>query len=168
MIKPILLIPERHWDALAKEALLEALPMLHRYGYDTYCIEMPSNYTTEDMKASVDSTIKVSDRILTIKSPVLARQVACLDRRLFTAKQFHAFVEELEQFLKPKLAKFYTAVPDHLSTQKLEKSIGVKLVAKQRPSFFVDCMHVIEEGEDESMLVSKISHLGNFLNGCFN
>jgi len=64
MLKPIIIMPEDHWDALAKQALLEALPMLNRLGYDTLCMEQPWDSTQEEIVAAITEAEKANTKML--------------------------------------------------------------------------------------------------------
>lgn len=49
MSLPLLIIFERHWDAIPKHTVKEILPELAELGYDTYCMEAPHNWSSKDL-----------------------------------------------------------------------------------------------------------------------
>lgn len=71
MNKPILLIPDRHWDELSRSALLAALPMLIQLGYDTYCSELPESYTALQQLETVKHTITSIEQMQQAAKPYL-------------------------------------------------------------------------------------------------
>jgi hypothetical protein len=61
MTLPIIIMPERHWDADAKLALEKTLPSLKPKGYKVVCFESPSDETLEELVAGVKSTIEFTE-----------------------------------------------------------------------------------------------------------
>lgn len=60
---PIIILLERHWDVIPKQVLINALPFLKTFGYDTLCFESPSDLDEKNTIAGIESTIQfIEDR----------------------------------------------------------------------------------------------------------
>ena len=57
---PIIIMLERHWDTVAKDALNKALPSLVEKGYDVLCFESPSDEGETSLISGIESTIQFS------------------------------------------------------------------------------------------------------------
>ncbi|KTD21166.1 hypothetical protein [Legionella londiniensis] len=55
---PIIIMLERHWDAVAKDALKYTLPSLVEKGYDVLCFESPSDEGEDILISRIESTIQ--------------------------------------------------------------------------------------------------------------
>ncbi len=91
---PIIVIPEEHWDALAKRALLEALPMLNQLGYDTLCLEKPVDYTQQEIMDEMEQIDEASTEMLKYLERLLKSKGALFDTLL------DYDLETVENFLK--------------------------------------------------------------------
>lgn len=58
MTKPILVLLERHWDTIPKQALMKVLPFLITVGYDILGFETPSDRNQDETLADLDGTIQ--------------------------------------------------------------------------------------------------------------
>ena len=60
---PIIIFPHRHPDKVAINAMKKALPKLKELGYDTLCIEHPSDLTEKQIVATIDNTIQYTQKV---------------------------------------------------------------------------------------------------------
>lgn len=121
MTLPIIIMLERHWDTLAKEALSKTLPLAVPKGYDVMCFESPSDENEEELIANVKSTITFSqDRY--------AETNALLQRRGIVAPNlFEMNYSDLEQFLllfvssrySKEMALWFKELPGHVQKLKM-------------------------------------------------
>lgn len=61
---PMIIMPERHWDTLARKALLQALPMLRVLGYDTLRMELPSNLSQAECIDVFERSLEADEALL--------------------------------------------------------------------------------------------------------
>lgn len=133
MQKPIIIIPEVHLDALAKQATLFSLPLLKELGFDTYSLEVPFDFTLlEIINHFNEGTQSVSERVPLYEATLKARGAK------FTSF-FDLTYEELEKLLcdystdkspqSLQLLKEFTHAVIQLPAMKLTLSIFWKMLS---------------------------------------
>jgi hypothetical protein len=60
---PIIIIFERHWDTIPKQAVKRMLPKLVQEGYNTLCFEAPKNLQTSDLISRINSAVELDQSI---------------------------------------------------------------------------------------------------------
>ncbi len=126
MIKPILLVPDRHWDTFARRAMLMALPMLRRYGYDTYCHEMRSDYSTEQQLEIMDHTITTIEAIQASARPYL--QSRGIDVEKLCDMPFEKLSDLLRNYVTSKKYTEYAVSLKELPAHRLTREIFNKII----------------------------------------
>ena len=129
---PIIVMPERHWDPLAKEALAKTLPSLVSQGYDMLCFESPSDENEEELISTVKSTITFSQDRYAEANELLQR------RGIVTPNLSEMNYSDLEQLLlhfvssrhSKEMALWFKELPGHMQKLKmieLAKSLNMTI-----------------------------------------
>lgn len=174
MNKPILLIPDRHWDVLSREALLFALPMLYQLGYDTYCYEISEEASEECQLLTLEKTIKSLDHLRELSEPHFKRCNITFEELI--EKPIEDLAEILQQTVtstkSKEFAMWFKELPAHRVTLKILNKMldlggsirGVDLANNQDYSHFESLEHFDISKKVSSVIQKEAERVPNFVN----
>lgn len=103
--------------------------------------------------------------------PKLTANLPQLVRSLSSTKEIPDFLATLKTFLEPIMANFNQNLQEIIlhqqpakcpAAESLSSILGISLIAKRRPSMYVDCFHNLTAQNNELAITTKLNQLGLF------
>ncbi len=122
MTLPIIIMPERHWDADAKRALAGSLPLLAAQGYNTLCFEAPIDEDESTIIKGIASTIQFAQDRYAEAMPLLQRRGIDLN---LSEMNYSDLEQLLLHYVSSKhskaMALWFRELPGHVEKLELVK-----------------------------------------------